>query len=267
MRPITTIAAVLFGISLAWSAAPVSHAAPIIVDHRDGCHRWHSCPSDNGTYVCGDTGHYDYCPENRPKQVAPPQQPKPAPVEEPAPTLPTAPVASERPTVDWRTYDVDPLFSGYWNKRGGLAIFGLAKTSVYREKGILTQIFERNRIEYHPENKAPYNYQLGLLGEERLVQTGRIWQNDLKAQPQAGCRYFEETGHNLCEPFLSYWRQHGIESDGKRGYSEAESLALFGYPVTENENGTQWFQRARFEDHGADGVLLGLLGNEVYAEK
>jgi hypothetical protein len=25
----------------------------------------------------------------------------------------------------------------------------------------------------------------------------------------------------------------------------------------------QWFERARFEDHGSDGVLLGLLGNEL----
>src|SRR2546428_14166720 len=24
--------------------------------HRSGCHRWHSCPSDRGTYVCGDLG-------------------------------------------------------------------------------------------------------------------------------------------------------------------------------------------------------------------
>lgn len=29
--------------------------------HRDGCHRWHSCPSDNGSYVCGDLGHDDEC--------------------------------------------------------------------------------------------------------------------------------------------------------------------------------------------------------------
>jgi len=26
--------------------------------HRSGNHRWHSCPSDRGTYVCGDQG---YC--------------------------------------------------------------------------------------------------------------------------------------------------------------------------------------------------------------
>ena len=128
------------------------------------------------------------------------------------------------------------------------------------------QIFERNRIEWHPEQPAPYDYQLGLLGEERLIQTGRIWQNDPRAVAQPGCRFFPETGHNLCEPFLSYWTSHGIDGDGKRGFTDAESLALFGYRVTDAEAGTQWFQRARFEDHGTDGVLLGLLGNEVYAQ-
>lgn len=25
--------------------------------HRSGCHRWHSCPSDTGSYICGDLGH------------------------------------------------------------------------------------------------------------------------------------------------------------------------------------------------------------------
>ena len=30
--------------------------------HRDGCHRWHSCPSDSGSYVCGDLGYDSECP-------------------------------------------------------------------------------------------------------------------------------------------------------------------------------------------------------------
>lgn len=34
--------------------------------HRDGCHRWHSCPSDSGSYVCGDLGYDDYCPNSSP---------------------------------------------------------------------------------------------------------------------------------------------------------------------------------------------------------
>lgn len=37
-------------------------AAPITVSaHQSGCHRWHSCPSDTGSYVCGDLGYYSEC--------------------------------------------------------------------------------------------------------------------------------------------------------------------------------------------------------------
>lgn len=31
--------------------------------HRSGCHRWHSCPSDTGSYVCGDLGYASQCPK------------------------------------------------------------------------------------------------------------------------------------------------------------------------------------------------------------
>lgn len=32
--------------------------------HRDACHSRHSCPSDHGSYVCGDTGICSECPDN-----------------------------------------------------------------------------------------------------------------------------------------------------------------------------------------------------------
>lgn len=35
--------------------------APAVSAHRSGCHRWHSCPSDTGSYSCGDTGYSNYC--------------------------------------------------------------------------------------------------------------------------------------------------------------------------------------------------------------
>lgn len=39
--------------------------------HRDGCHRWHSCPSDTGSYVCGDLGYTSGCPTTaRPQPMA-----------------------------------------------------------------------------------------------------------------------------------------------------------------------------------------------------
>jgi hypothetical protein len=39
--------------------------------HRDSCHRWHSCPSDTGSYVCGDLGYDSECPGGVPVQKAP----------------------------------------------------------------------------------------------------------------------------------------------------------------------------------------------------
>lgn len=36
----------------------LSLAIPLIgFAHQSGCHRWHSCPSDSGSYVCGDLGY------------------------------------------------------------------------------------------------------------------------------------------------------------------------------------------------------------------
>lgn len=32
--------------------------------------------------------------------------------------------------------------------------------------------------------------------------------------------------------FRAYWGTHGLEFDGRPGVSEAESLALFGLPLT-----------------------------------
>lgn len=37
---------------------------PIVFAHQSGCHRWHSCPSDTGSYICGDTGYCSGCPDN-----------------------------------------------------------------------------------------------------------------------------------------------------------------------------------------------------------
>ena len=33
--------------------------------HRSGCQRWHSCPSDRDTYICGDRGYCSQCPDNQ----------------------------------------------------------------------------------------------------------------------------------------------------------------------------------------------------------
>ncbi len=132
-----------------------------------------------------------------------------------------------------------------------------------------TQHFERNRLELHPDAAAPWTVQLGRLGADRLAQLG----GPPRGEPQTGidCQTFPTTGQVVCEPFLTYWQRHGLDL-GDRGTSERESLALLGLPLSAaqlatNPDGdtvvTQWFERARLEDHGAQGVLLGRLGVEV----
>jgi hypothetical protein len=169
-------------------------------------------------------------------------------------------------------------FRQYWEQHGGLPVFGYpitpAENAANADTGqtYLTQWLERNRFEAHTENAAPYDVLLGRLGDVRLRQQGRNWFTFAKAEPSAP-HYFSQTGHAIAHaPFWTYWSTHGLEFDGRPGTSEAESLALFGLPLSEpametNASGdtvlTQWFERARFEDHGARGVLLGLLGREV----
>lgn len=95
---------------------------------------------------------------------------------------------------------------------------------------------------------------------------------DPVASPPSGARYFAQTGHSLSGEFLSYYITHGLELD-ERGTSERESLALFGYPISEPfdeinpDTGeiyrVQYFERARMELHpenqAAYRVLLGRL--------
>ncbi|MBK9940113.1 MAG: alginate lyase family protein [Kouleothrix sp.] len=170
----------------------------------------------------------------------------------------------------------------FWEQNGGLAVFGLPISEQRAEqvegRSLQVQWFERNRLELHPENPRPYDVLLGRLGADRLAQQGRDWFQFARGAERPGCRYFAETGQSVCGDILAAWRAHGLELDGRRGTSEAESLALFGLPLSPAQAETiggaeytvQWFERARFELHPENAppynVLLGLLGHEVSAE-
>jgi hypothetical protein len=172
-------------------------------------------------------------------------------------------------------------FLAYWDGHGGLAQQGLPLTDEFTEvsptdgKPYTVQYFERARFEKHPENAPPYVVLLGLLGREQYQAKytappaaipGDPFNNP--ALPQE-CFRFAETNHNVCGPFLAYWRDHG-------------GLPQQGLPLTDifleqnPTNGltypTQYFERARFEYHyeyagTANAVLLGLLGREQLLAK
>lgn len=45
--------------------------SPTVYAHQSGCHRWHSCPSDSGSYSCGDTGYSNYCGSSITQKITP----------------------------------------------------------------------------------------------------------------------------------------------------------------------------------------------------
>jgi hypothetical protein len=177
---------------------------------------------------------------------------------------------------------VSGRFRQFWEQHGGLPVFGFPITDQLVQDGRAVQYFERQRFELHPENAPPYDVLLGRLGDEELQRRGIDWTTQPTSPgPAAGCLYFEQTRHNVCNQqrgagFLNQWTTHGLELDGRAGKSYAESLALFGNPITEPYQYTgdrgetfqmQWFERARFEwrpdNPDPYKVLLGRLGAEL----
>lgn len=66
---------------------------------------------------------------------------------------------------------VNPQLADYWSRNGGIPVFGYPLSEGFQErsptdgKTYLVQYFERNRLEYHPENRGtPFEVLLGLLG-------------------------------------------------------------------------------------------------------
>jgi hypothetical protein len=210
-------------------------------------------------------------------------QADPTPVPADTPPTSTQPAPSGERCFDETGYCVQGRLLQYWNANGALPVFGLPITAQQREEiegqALETQWFERNRLELHPENTPPYDVLLGRLGVDVLEQQGRDWEAFPKSTPVAGCLFFEDTGHNVCGDILQAWRSNGLELDGVPGISDAESLALFGLPLSDAQPETigdqeltvQWFERARFEVHPEldppHNVLLGLLGRELHSEE
>jgi hypothetical protein len=165
-------------------------------------------------------------------------------------------------------------FKSFWESSGGLPVFGFPMTIVRDEDGRAAQYFERQRFELHPEHAGtPYEVLLGLLGTAEAGRRGLLdttpFERRSAENVDPGCIFVAETGHALCDGFRAYWESHGLEF-GDDGISYRESLALFGFPISEEfvdpETGltTQYFERARFEFHPNNPpewqVLLGRVG-------
>lgn len=170
---------------------------------------------------------------------------------------------------------VSGKFLDYWNNHGGLAQQGYPISDVLQEKSDIdgktytTQYFERAVFELHPENQAPYDVLLTLLGSIRYKQKyGAIGGPNQKITTEAGAQKFAQTGKTVGGKFLAYWNANG-------------GLAQQGYPISEefteksDLNGksykVQYFERAVFEYHPENqppnDVLLSQLGTYKWKQR
>jgi hypothetical protein len=186
----------------------------------------------------------------------------------------------------------------YWKDNGGLSVFGypispascIPNSDPNGSGQLFAQWFERQRMEYHPENAGTkYEILLGLLGSERSAKPqGTSLDAPSKASEKvagasdASCVFFKETGHQICGELARYYFYDGSRSPAispRPGApaSKLSPLDLLGFPVTEafdttcggNACTVQYTERARLELQPAVAddkykVLQGLLGNEIW---
>jgi len=201
-------------------------------------------------------------------------------------------VAAQGQTRKIGNFDVSGRFLEQWSKQGSeqnnVYVNGLAITNRRPEismtdgKTYETQWFERARYEAHPENKAPYDVLLGLLGVTLAEGRGAVdpatkqARNpsdvafvgiDKPADTSATKVWFPESRHSASGKILEYWNKYG-------------GLQQFGYPLSEQFQEVsatdgktytvQYFERNRFELHPEKAapyeVELGLLGVQQYKQ-
>jgi hypothetical protein len=166
----------------------------------------------------------------------------------------------EDPYYSATGHNVSETFFEYFKANGGISRFGYPITEGYVENnGLYVQYFQKARLEWHPANPDPYKILLGLLGEDLGKKQAPILASQIPAATDPNCIYFAQTGHKVCNSFLSYFQANG-------------GVDAFGYPITEyvQENGliVQYFQRALMEWHpgkpAGQRVVTATLGQIYY---
>lgn len=174
------------------------------------------------------------------------------------PTLPARYFPETRQTVG---HDFLRLYNSY----GGLKTFGYPLGPEEVVDGMLTQRFERARMEWHQDQvqgAVPVPaVMLSLLGQQRASQLNLTW---AKSTDTGDGHYFQETGQSIRGGFLDYW----LNSGGERIFGMPISPEVpMRHPSDGKTYTTQYFERARMEYHPElpDGqrIVLGVLGSET----
>jgi hypothetical protein len=158
-------------------------------------------------------------------------------------------------------------FLEYWQGHGGLTQQGypiseeMMDTSETDGKVYTMQYFERAVFELHPENQAPNDVLLSLLGNFAYEAKYGAAGAPNQSPSTANATRFPQTGKTLGGRFREYWEANG--GLAQQGYPISDEFqevsALDGKTYT-----VQYFERAVFEMHPENqppfDVLLSQLG-------
>jgi hypothetical protein len=136
-------------------------------------------------------------------------------------------------------------FKSFWEQYGGLAVFGYPKSEPFQERNADTgqtywvQYFERNRFEFHPEERDPtFRVLLGRLGDQYAKQNPGLVDQD-------AFRY-RQPAESLPEPFI-------YGSNAQLYYVDRDrtlTLAKIGFESNNSSGGPTWVrQQIPWQDH------------------
>lgn len=190
----------------------------------------------------------------------------------PTTTVPLAQAQSTGRTFPETGYTVSGRFLEYWNTHGGLAQQGFPISQEMQEvsptdgKNYTVQYFERAVFERHPENSAPNDVLLSLLGAFRYREKYPQGAPAQLPNVGTGSRLFPETNKRVGGVFLNYWTANGALVQQGLPISD-EFLEVS--PLDGKQYKVQYFERAVFEYHPENTgskyeVLLSQLGKLRY---
>jgi hypothetical protein len=153
-------------------------------------------------------------------------------------------------------------FKSFWEKYGGLAVFGFPTSEPFQEKNADTgetywvQYFERNRFEFQPNQPADFRVLLGRLGAQYAANNpDKVKQDRFPAR---------EAKDSLPEPFIYGTNIRGYYVDRDR----LLTLVKNAFEANNFTGGPAWVrQQVPWSDHmSADGsIAWGELDNVVNA--
>lgn len=139
---------------------------------------------------------------------------------------------------------VDARFLAYYREHGGLEIFGYPISEAFVEQGTgkIIQYYQNARLEMSADRDGQQQVKASALGmmlggwEAPIADPGKV----------AGCRFYQETGHQICHLFLEYYDRHG-------------GAEVFGLPIAEvrieDEQIVQYFQWFRLDWLSSEGEV------------